>query len=206
MSVNSNTKHVAKTSFIPSVFLLKHWFLIRDFVIVLLFQLLQDESVSTPPKLLLEELGNSVLWAACHINVHVCVIYLCFLESDEYWATFEKGKNLGQIIHLCVIKSNSMILITTVLGSLSPVSVCQQYLSPASCKSGFVLVSGEPTFTKSDTLALCWATQPAQKPMLRIHHSMSNNMTSIFQKVCLCVCFGRRRQWWCWVVVVVVGG
>lgn len=61
MSVNSNTKHVAKTSFIPSVILLKHWFLIRDFVIVLLFQLLQDESVSTPPKLLLEELGNSVL-------------------------------------------------------------------------------------------------------------------------------------------------
>lgn len=61
MSVNSNTKNVAKTSFIPSVFLLKHWFLIRDFVIVLLFQLLQDESVSTPPKLLLEELGNSVL-------------------------------------------------------------------------------------------------------------------------------------------------
>ena len=128
MSVNSNTKHIARTSFIPSVLRLKHQFLISDFVVVLLFQLLQDESVLTPPKLLLEDLGNSILWAACHINVHMCVIYLYFLESDEYWATFEKGEKPGQIIHLRVIKSTSTVLITTVLGSLSPVSVCQQYL------------------------------------------------------------------------------
>lgn len=75
--------------------------------------------------------------------------------------------------------------VTVILRSISS-SKCQQDLKPVSCKSGFFLIIAKPTFSKSDTSLSAEQHNLPRKPVLRIHHSMSNNMTSIFWK-CVCV-------------------